>query len=340
MSRAPNAAPGGRAPIRQSPMIRVEALEKRFGQTLAVAGISFEVGRGEVVGFLGPNGAGKTTTIRVLTCFHPATRGRAEVAGFDVQKHPLEVRRRIGYLPENVPIYPDLRVEEYLDYRAALKGVPRRLRRAAVLAAMERCGVVDVRRKLVGHVSRGYRQRVGLADALVANPPILVLDEPTSGLDPNQRRRMKQLVRDLASEHTILFSSHVLGEVQDVSSRILLIHEGRIRADGTPARLLADCEGRRIVVEARASAGALAAALGPLAERGAVEALEDGYARFTAGVAPDEDPRDQVAERCAASGLALRELRLCLPSLEDYFQRVTEGDEREDPASEDPEEEP
>ncbi|MHC4853932.1 MAG: ABC transporter ATP-binding protein, partial [Planctomycetota bacterium] len=165
-------------------MIRVQNLSKHFGPTRAVDDISFAVEKGEVVGFLGPNGAGKTTTIRVLTCWHPATAGTASVAGYDVFEQPVAVRQQIGYLPENVPIYPDLRVEEYLNYRAALKGVPRRDRRAAVDHAIERCGVTDVRRKLVGHISRGYRQRVGIADALVARPPILILDEPTTGLDP------------------------------------------------------------------------------------------------------------------------------------------------------------
>ena len=226
-------------------MIRVENLVKHFGQTRAVNDISFSVDKGEVVGFLGPNGAGKTTTLRVLTCYHPATRGRAEVAGFDVFKAPVEVRRQIGYLPENVPIYPELRVEEYLRYRAALKGVPPRERKAAVAYAMERCDVTDVRKKLVGHVSRGYRQRVGLADALVARPPILILDEPTTGLDPNQRRRMKGLVRDLAQEHTILFSSHILPEVELLCDRILIINHGQIVADGTPETLRKQAQGQQ-----------------------------------------------------------------------------------------------
>ena len=179
-----------------------------------------------------------------------ATEGRASVGGFDVFDAAVDARRQVGYLPENVPIYGDLRVEEYLSYRAALKGVARRQRRASVEFAMERADVLDVRRKLVAHVSRGYRQRVGLADALVARPPILILDEPTTGLDPIQRRRMKSLVRELAQEHTILFSSHVLGEVQDVCSRILIIHRGRLRADGAPEDLLRTSRGRRLAVTA------------------------------------------------------------------------------------------
>jgi len=313
----------------QPAMIRVHDLHKRFGSTTAVGGISFEVGRGEVVGFLGPNGAGKTTTLRVLTCYHPASAGTAAVAGHDVSKEPLAVRRNLGYLPENVPIYPDLRVEEYLHYRAALKGVGRRGRRAAVERAMEKCGVLEVRRKLTGHVSRGYRQRVGLADALVANPPILILDEPTSGLDPNQRRRIKQLVRELAQEHTILFSSHILAEVQDVSSRILVIHRGRIRADGTPEALVGSSGGRTLRISARSSAGGLAACVAGVAGIAEVEVQEgtDGYASLRAAVT-GPDPRDGVAERLFAAGLLLRELHLELPSLEEYFFQVTEGIDR------------
>jgi ABC-2 type transport system ATP-binding protein len=308
-------------------MIRVRDLTKRFGPTLAVDGVSFEVGQGEVVGFLGPNGAGKTTTIRVLTCYHPATSGTAEVAGCDVGRDPVGARRALGYLPENVPIYPDLRVEEYLHYRAALKGVERRKRRAAVGRAMERCGVVEVRRRLTGQVSRGYRQRVGLADALVANPPILILDEPTSGLDPNQRRRIKTLIRELAQEHTILFSSHILAEVQDVSSRLLVIHRGRIRADGTPAGLVGASGARRLRLAARLPAAALQEILDRVSGLAGV-ALTEGGAGITcaeASVAPGHDPRDALGAILLEHGVALRELRLDLPSLEEYFQAITEG---------------
>ena len=315
-------------------MIRVRELYKRFGATRAVDGVSFDVERGEVVGFLGPNGAGKTTTIRVLTCYHPATSGSAEVAGCDVTKQPVDVRQHIGYLPENVPIYPDLRVEEYLNYRAALKGVPRRSRRAYTERAMERAGVADVRRKLIGHVSRGYRQRVGLADALVANPPILLLDEPTSGLDPNQRRRIKQLVRELADEHTILFSSHVLAEVQDVSSRILVIHRGRLRADGTPQELLGSTGKRRLRVQAHAASQDVRACLAGVPELVDAEYV-DGAAGVTSvsALVGGPDPSDAVAAALSGAGIALRELGLEMPSLEEYFYMVTEGADRREEAS-------
>lgn len=314
-------------------MIRVENLQKRFGPTRAVDDISFTVAKGEVVGFLGPNGAGKTTTIRVLTCYHPATAGTATVAGHDVFEHPVEVRKQIGYLPENVPIYPDLRVEEYLGYRAALKGVPRRERRAAVGQAMERCGVTEVQRKLVGHISRGYRQRVGLADALVARPPILILDEPTTGLDPNQRLKVRNMVRELADDHTILFSSHILSEVEDVSSRILIIHHGKIRADGAPRELLEQSGARHLVVTAKLPGKDLLACLANLPGTDSLQVTDesDGFATVTAAVAPKADPRDEVFRALEGTGTAIRELRLDLATLEQFFHDQT----REDPTRED-----
>ncbi|MFO1051783.1 MAG: ABC transporter ATP-binding protein [Planctomycetota bacterium] len=311
-------------------MIEVEHLTKRFGSAVAVEDVSFRIERGEVVGFLGPNGAGKTTTIRVLTCFHPASEGAVRIAGNDVVTDPIGVRRAIGYLPESVPLYPDMRVEEYLRYRAELKGVPRALRRSAVVEAMERCGVSEVRRKMVGHVSRGYRQRVGLADALVARPPILVLDEPMSGLDPNQRVRMKDLIRALAAEHTILFSSHILAEVADVASRVLVIHHGKLLADGRIDELLANAAGRALLVEARLSSAELGALLADLpgCEGLVVEDLDDGFARARAALAREADPRVEAHRRLRARDVAIRELSLRLPTLEQYFAQITGMDLR------------
>ncbi len=312
-------------------MIRVAELTKRFGATLAVDRISFEVARGEVVGFLGPNGAGKTTTIRVLTGYHPATSGSASIAGFDVDRQSLQARQQIGYLPENVPIYPDLRVVEFLRYRAALKGVAAKDRKLAVDRAMQKADIVDVARKLVGNVSRGYRQRVGLADALVANPPILILDEPTSGLDPNQRRRIKQVVKDLAAEHTILFSSHILGEVSDVSSRILVIHRGVLRADGPPAQLVASMVGRSLHVVAHCTPAELelvARDTKGLAQNAVATAAAGGFASLEVAVDPGSDPSVELGERLQRAGFAVRELRLAAPSLEEYFTQMTEGRDR------------
>ncbi len=311
-------------------MIRVRDLSKRFGPTLAVDQISFDVAQGEIVGFLGPNGAGKTTTLRVLCGYHPASSGSATIAGHDVSTDSLAARRQIGYLPENVPIYPDLRVIEYLRYRAALKGVPARERRSAVARAMGKAGIDEVARKMCGHVSRGYRQRVGLADALVANPPILILDEPTSGLDPNQRRRIKQVVRDLAAEHTILFSSHILTEVEDVSTRILVIHRGRLRADGPPHELVARSAARRLRVAAACSVERLVELVGAVAgltvERR--EARADGAAVVEATVEVGADPTREVGERLLQAVIAVRELTIELPTLEEYFHLMTEGSDR------------
>ena len=306
-------------------MISVSELTKRYGAFLAVDRVSFEIARGEVVGFLGPNGAGKTTTIRVLTGFHPASSGRAVVAGFDVASHSLQARQNLGYLPQEVPIYPDLRVVEYLHYRAKLKGVAKKDRKLAVGRAMDKAGIADVGRKLCGQVSHGYRQRVGLADALVANPPILILDEPTSGLDPNQRVRIKQVVRDLANEHTILFSSHILAEVQEVTSRVLIIHRGTLRADGPPDQLVAGAVASTLRLRVAAAPERLAPVLTGLPGLSGEPRLAtvDGGCELRAPVAAGADPRDELGRRLLAAGLAVRELWLERPTLEAYFQSIT-----------------
>jgi ABC-2 type transport system ATP-binding protein len=221
-------------------LIRIEHLTRRFHDVVAVDDISLEVPAGEVLGFLGPNGAGKSTTLRILTSFLPASSGRATVDGHDVSRDGLAVRRRIGYLPENVPLPPDARVDEYLDFRARLKGVPAGQRPAARQRALQLCGLLDMRRRIVGQLSRGYRQRVGLADALIADPPVLILDEPTGGLDPGQRQEVLDLVAQLAGERTVLLSSHVLAEVEHVCTRVAIIQQGRIVAAGTREELEAD----------------------------------------------------------------------------------------------------
>ena len=322
----------GSAELSRPLMIRVVDLTKRFGPTVAVDKVSFEIGRGEVVGFLGPNGAGKTTTIRVLAGYHSATSGLAEVAGLNVQKQSLEVRKHIGYLPQEVPIYPDLRVVEYLRYRAELKGVRSKNRKLAVSRAMAKAGIEEVSRKLVGHVSHGYRQRVGLADALVADPEILVLDEPTSGLDPNQRRRIKQVVRDLADEHTVLFSSHILGEVQDVCSRIIVIHRGTVRADGAPKDLVAESTRARLCVAARCAGSLLRemVAAMPGVVSNSLEVGGADVATIASSVEPGVDPTQELGERLQAAGIAVHELKLVLPTLEEYFYSITDGLDRQE----------
>jgi len=215
------------------PAIEVVDLVKRYGARTAVDGISFSVEDGEIVGFLGPNGAGKSTTLRILTCFQPATSGTARVAGYDVFTQGIKVRENMGYLPESTPLYTEMRVRSYLEYRATLKGVPRAKRREYVDSAMERCHVTDVRDRIIGHLSKGYRQRVGLADALVHRPRVLILDEPTSGLDPNQVRDVRDLVKEISDRTTVLFSTHTIPWVEQVCRRAIIINRGKIVADGT-----------------------------------------------------------------------------------------------------------
>ncbi len=220
--------------------IEVLNLTKRYGARTAVDDITFTVGDGEVVGFLGPNGAGKSTTLRILTCFQPATAGTARVAGYDVFKQGVHVRENMGYLPENTPLYPEMRVEPYLKYRATLKGVARRERKVFVESAMERCHVTDVRKRIIGHLSKGYRQRVGLADALVHRPKVLILDEPTSGLDPNQVRDVRDLIKEISGQTAVLFSTHTIPWVEQVCERVLIINQGAIVRDATLDSLRAE----------------------------------------------------------------------------------------------------
>ncbi len=230
-------------------MIVARGISKRYGDLIAVDDVSFEIGRGEIVGFLGPNGAGKTTTMRILTGFMPPTNGTAIIAGHDIFTEPLAARRCIGYLPESLPLYLEMKVAAYLDYVAKIKDVPRRLRAEAVDRAIARCGLTEVRSRVIGNLSRGYRQRVGLAQAIVHDPAVLVLDEPTVGLDPIQVRDIRQLITDLAapsdgSQHTIILSTHILPEVEAICQRVILINEGRKTVDSPLADLMR--EGRSL----------------------------------------------------------------------------------------------
>lgn len=219
-------------------MIQVSNLTKRYAGRTAVDSISFEVGKGEIVGFLGPNGAGKSTTLRMLTCFLSATEGSATVAGYDIYENSIKVRKHVGYMPENVPLYPDMRVREYLKFRAHLKGLGYRESRKAVEEAMDICSLSDVDKKIIGTLSKGYKQRVGLADALVNKPDLLILDEPTNGLDPNQIRQSRELIKRLGERHTILISTHILSEVEMTCGRVIIIDKGVLRASDTPQNLV------------------------------------------------------------------------------------------------------
>jgi ABC-2 type transport system ATP-binding protein len=309
-------------------MIQVEQLTKRYGATVAVDGISFGVERGEVVGFLGPNGAGKTTTMRILTCYIPATTGRVTVAGHEVFGDSLEVRRNVGYLPEGVPLYPEMRVREYLTHRARIKGVAARERKKRVEHVMDRCSVSDVERKLIGSLSKGYRQRVGLAEALVHDPPVLILDEPTIGLDPNQIRQVRRLISDLSEKHTVLLSTHILPEVEMVCGRVIIIHNGKLVFQDSLTNIAGQgAKDAKVVVEVRVGPGQAANAQNVLREiPGVFSVRSDGgvpWSVFELRVQPEADVREEVYQRVVRNGWTLRELRKEQPSLEDIFVRLT-----------------
>jgi len=311
-------------------MIKVENLTKRYGGFTAVNGISFEVGKGEIVGFLGPNGAGKSTTMRMLSCYLPPTSGRAEIAGFDVFKDSLKARERIGYMPEHVPLYNDMRVVEYLRYRAALKGVRGRRMKERLTDVMDLCGLRDVERKLVGNLSKGYRQRVGLADAMVHEPDLLILDEPTIGLDPNQIRQVRELIKNLGRHHTILISTHILPEVELTCSRVLIINRGRIEASDAPENLRARLRATgdvRLEVRVPDPDHAKAALLSVAGVRGA-EVVEEGeWTTFSLGIEIGADPRESIYGLVKDRQWSLRELSRERVTLEDVFADITHPDE-------------
>jgi len=306
-------------------MIEVRNLTKVYGTFKAVDNVSFTVQAGEIVGFLGPNGAGKSTTLRILTCYQPATSGSASVAGFDVFSQSMEVRRRVGYLPEGNPLYPEMRVREYLNFRGKLRGMGRDERAAAIRNVAERCWLGDFIDRPIGQLSKGMRQRVGLADALLHDPPVVVLDEPTIGLDPNQIRETRKLITELARRHTIILSSHILPEVEAVCQRMIIIAGGRIRASGSIAqvrdritgasRLLAEIKGSRSEVEnaVRQIPGV----------KGVEAASSEGWCRLRVVSADGQDVREQIAAAAARNGWPLRELRLEVGSLEEFFTQIT-----------------
>jgi len=311
-------------------MIKVEQLTKCYGPVKAVDSISFEVNKGEIVGFLGPNGAGKSTTMKMLAGFLPPTSGSAEVAGRDVFRESLRAREHIGYLPENVPLYPDMRVHEYLRYRAALKGVPGRRMNERVGDVLELCGLGDVEKKIIGRLSKGYRQRVGLADAMVHEPDLLILDEPTIGLDPNQIRLVRDLIRNLKRHHTILLSTHILPEVEMLCSRVIIINKGRIEALDSPQNLRARLGvAGHIFLDARVSdSKAAAAGLRRLAGVESVSVRADGaWTIFTIHASPGADPREAIYGHAVAEKWPVRELSRSAVSLEQVFAEVTHSEE-------------
>lgn len=307
-------------------MIDVNNLVKKYAGQTAVQGISFQVSRGEVVGFLGPNGAGKSTTMRILTGFLPATSGEVKVAGLDLLEHSREVRRKVGYMPENVPLYMDMRVREYVEYRAALKGIRGRGLRNRVSDALARCGVADVAQKMIGALSRGYRQRVGLADAIVHEPDLLILDEPTAGLDPNQIRAVRELIKELGKDRTILLSTHILSEVEMVCSRAIIINRGKIEASDSLENLAKRVRSGSLFLELKGQVADLKAALESLEDVGQVEVRgeTEGWVQLECLAKPGRDCRRSVDELIKDKRWPLGEFRYAKPTLEDVFVELTQ----------------
>jgi ABC-2 type transport system ATP-binding protein len=310
-------------------MIKVEKLTKRYDRTVAVNGIDFEVEKGQIVGFLGPNGAGKTTTMRILTCFMPPTEGTASVAGFDVQTQSMEVKKRIGYLPENPPLYPEMEVEEYLAFVGRLKGIASGELKARVNDAAERCSVTDVRKKLISKLSKGYRQRVGLAQAILHNPDVLILDEPTAGLDPKQIHETRELIRGLAGQHTIILSTHILPEVEQTCDHVVIISKGRVVAKDSVENLTSRLRGQESIVVEVGSQGAQPDAVRQKLEQVAGVSRVIGrdprgsFVQFEVESLPGRQVRADVARAVVETGWDLHELKAAAVSLEEIFLELT-----------------
>jgi ABC-2 type transport system ATP-binding protein len=316
-------------------MIEVAGLTKRYGPTLAVSDVSFEVRKGEVLGFLGPNGAGKTTTMRVITGYLPPSEGKVLVAGYDVVEEPLEAKRRTGYLPETPPVYPDMTVTEYLGFVARIKGVARKEMKTRISEVIEKCAITDHQHRQIGKLSKGYRQRVGLAQALIHNPDVLILDEPTAGLDPKQIIETRELIRGLAGQHTIVLSTHILPEVSKTCDRVVVINQGKVVAVGTPDELTHRLQGYEtvlITVE-----GPAAEIIDKLQRVGGVNMVEpreaqDSRVTFEVHTEKGHDVRAELARAVVESRWNLLELKTSGMSLEDIFLKLTTKDISEEAA--------
>ena len=311
-------------------MIHADQLSKEFGRFQAVKNASFQIEKGEIVGFLGPNGAGKTTTLRMLTGYLPPTSGTATIAGFDIVKNPLEARKHLGYLPEHVPLYDDQRVTEYLKFRARLKGISSRQIWPAVSKVVEQCGLDPVRRKMIRTLSKGYRQRVGLADALLGEPDLLILDEPTNGLDPNQIRQIRELIKGLAANHTIILSTHILSEVEMICNKVIIIDQGTIKAADTPSNLTANLRAAgKITLEFRGDLALITRKLENLEHVKKVihEGTDaDGWHTLTVRAEAGTDTREKAARLLAEQGCPLRHIYRHTPTLEEVFVELTRKD--------------
>ncbi len=305
--------------------IQVENLQKLYGNVRAVDGINFAIKPGELVGFLGNNGAGKSTTMRVLTTYLPASSGYARVAGYDVMYQSDEVRKRLGYLPESVPLYPEMRVEEYLNFRAKLKGVERAGRTARIDYCLNRCRIKEVRRRLLSTLSKGYRQRVGLADSLLADPPVLIFDEPLSGLDPVQQEETLNTIRDLREAHTVLFSSHHLPDVEKICDRVIIINRGKIKFDGYLSEIRDAAP--TLIVEARGTMAQLQAIVDSMDGLTSSKILptepdDEHFLMLELEAPAGRDIREQVAKKCFEKGHPVRRLELYYPSLEEIYMQT------------------
>ncbi len=312
-------------------MIEVHQLTKRYGPTVAVSEISFEASKGEVLGFLGPNGAGKTTTMRVITGYLPPTSGKVTVAGYDVEEESIEARRHTGYLPESPPVYPEMKVSEYLAFVGRIKGVPRGELRKRVDEVSEKCAIADVQSRQIGKLSKGYRQRVGLAQALIHNPDVLILDEPTAGLDPKQIHETRDLIRGLSGEHTVVLSTHILPEVSKTCDRVVVINAGKVAAVGTPDELTQRLQGfESVLVTAEGPREEIKARLERVEGVSRVEESDgaNGRATFEVHATKEKDVRAELARAVVESQWRLLELRTSGMSLEDIFLKLTTHEEQ------------
>jgi ABC-2 type transport system ATP-binding protein len=313
-------------------LITVENLTKRYATKIAIDHVSFQVEKGEILGFLGPNGAGKTTTMRVITGFMPASDGTVRLDGFDVFENPLDVRRRIGYLPENPPLYLEMTVAGYLRFVAKIKGVPKEKLAVEVKRVMERVNIIDVQDRIISRLSKGYKQRVGLAQALINDPPVLILDEPTIGLDPKQIHEVRELIKDLAGNHTVVLSTHILPEVEQTCHRVIIIDHGKIVAVDTPQNLRFQLQGaERVFMEIQGPAPEIASQLKQTP--GVVEvrtiSSTDGRHRFQIEGELRKEIRNDLARTVVQHGWGLYELQAATMSLEDIFLKLTTAEERE-----------
>jgi ABC-2 type transport system ATP-binding protein len=313
-------------------MIEVKSVTKRFGRITAVDDISFDVRKGEILGFLGPNGAGKTTTMRILTCFIPPTEGTVSVAGHDIFKEPLQIKRKIGYLPETPPIYPEMTVIEYLNFVARIKGLSGSRRIKQVEKVFETCAITDVRDQLAGRLSKGYRQRVGLAQALVHDPEILILDEPTAGLDPKQIIETRELIKGLAGQHTIILSTHILPEVSMTCERVVIINRGRVVAEDTPEALTLRLQGTQVLSitvdgPEESVRGLIGAQSGVAKVEVEVQSGKNGARTYRIETTEGQDIRRELAARIVEQGYGLLELKQSSLSLEDIYLQLTTSEE-------------